>query len=445
MKKRLGLFVSAFILVVASVFALSACFGNIEIEGTLDITADTKADSIELLDDFFEDTLKDPNFVVTLKSGEEVQFTENVKGIDSSLLAKDGSKVYAFIENGIYYYASESKMENIDGEETDFFMYCCSDETDERGYSEDAKTYYDNSYCSFMGYIKVVELIPEDGGTFTCKSHTEEKNDNSTSTLTFNFVAKSGSVNITANAKNGKVEKVTVVQEDKVDAEKSKTYTITFEYGSANVEKPDIAAHIREQEEKEARINANYQAIDDRDEFFFYFIDDENLVATLTVGETVIFVETIANEIDRIEYDGYKTYTYIKQVDEENIDSYYVFDGGEENRYFMKNSEYFDNNNVAYMNYPLFGIKTFDALVESATFTCETEGDEMTFSIITDDSTITINAVKENDLVKTVSITNGESTMIYTFEYGTATLSEPDLTGFADATVVDTDGDDIIE
>ena len=440
MKKRLGLLITALILCIASVFAFSGCFDNIESEGTWDATADTKADSIKLLDAFFEDTLKDPNFVVTLKSGEEVQFTENVKGTASSLFAKDGSKIYAFIEDGIYYYVSESKMENLEGEETDFFLYCCSDESDERGYSEDAKSYYDNNYCNFMSYVKVVELIPANGGTFTCESHVEEKNGNSTGTLTFDFIADNGTINITANAKDGKVEKVTVVEDDKVNAEQSRTYTITFEYGSAVFEKPDIAARIREEEEKEARINANYQAIEDRDDFFFYYMEDDNMIATLTVGETVIFVETIANDIDCLDNGYFKVYTYIEQVGEFDVDSYYVYDGGEGSRYFAKNDDRFDMSNRAYMNYPLFGIKAFDeSLIKSATFTCETEGDEMTFTITNNGATVTTTAVKEDDSIKTVTISSGSTVYVYTFEYGTAELSVPDLTDFEDQTATETD------
>ena len=220
---------------------------------------------------------------------------------------------------------------------------------------------------------------------------------------------------------------------------------MTFEYGSAKFEQPDIAAYIREQEEHDAKINANYQAIDERDDFFFFYTDDENMVVTFTNGNDVIFVETIANGIDRVVFETFTVYTYLKEVDEENFDAYYVYDGGQGSRYFEKNNdEKFDMNNCAYMNFPLFGIKAFDERLvtdESATFTCETEGDRMVFTITKNGVTVTTTAIKENDLIKTVSITNGSNEYVYTFEYGKATLTEPDLTDFEDQTVEVSDED----
>ena len=80
MKKRITtLFVV--LLVCASVFALTACKVKFEtMDGSEFFSADNKARSVELVSEFFEETLKDPDFVVMCKDKDgAVRYTETVK------------------------------------------------------------------------------------------------------------------------------------------------------------------------------------------------------------------------------------------------------------------------------------------------------------------------------------------------------------------------------
>lgn len=244
MKKTLTTFAIVLLVCVASIFAFTACgLDNITIEGdgNWEITADNKAHSIEVVNGFFEDTLKDPNVVVTVKRDGKVVFTENVKGTDSSYVTDTGVKVYAYKKGDAYYYAYES----VNGEDVSRYH--------QEG--EEAKTYYDQNYCFFMTYIKAIAEAPEEGATFTASNVGEdhdsiskdEQKTTSTADLTFNYTGADGSTaKITAKAKDDLVQTATFESKSADESEGTFSITMTFAYGSAVVTLPDTDAWNRE-------------------------------------------------------------------------------------------------------------------------------------------------------------------------------------------------------
>lgn len=194
--------------------------GDIEGEGWIEVTADTKDDCFTLLDDFLEETLKDANVVVTVSSEDKVQFVESIVGDKSCVEQKEtGTKTYAFKQDGEYIFA-------VDSEESQYYL--------------SGEEYYNNNYCYFLFNVRMLkESIPADQATFTGKMRTEEKNGESNSTLTFEITAEGGNVNITAEAKNGLVLAVSYIINDPTAGQR--TSTLTFAYGSATVTTPDIS------------------------------------------------------------------------------------------------------------------------------------------------------------------------------------------------------------
>ena len=228
MRKTL-LTVIALIMSAVCAFGFAACeLGNIGVEGKSEITADGKADSIALLKGFFDETIETANFTVTCTSGNETKYIEYVQGDKNHVDYKVGeSNFYAFVKDGEYIVAVDSEYSK---------------------YIQKGKTEYDQFYCYFMTTFSTLELIPETGGTFTCKSVTEEQGTvnsesqdiKTTSTVTFEFVSENGTMTITADAKDGLVQKVTLRSENALSDEIIVT-EFSFVYGGATVTVPDVS------------------------------------------------------------------------------------------------------------------------------------------------------------------------------------------------------------
>ena len=422
MKKKLTLSVIALLVLLASVFAFTAC--TIESEGYWESKADSKNDSIELLNGFFENTLKESDMVITLKSGGEIQVTENIKGSSSCYVGKDGTKVTSYIKDTYYYYVIES-------EDTNTYF---TNDSSKRGYDADASSYYNLNRFYFMSNVKIVEMIPETAGTFTCTSRVDEKNGSTTGTLTFDFVSENGTVKITAAAKDELVQTFSVEKQGLVESEQSVSVTATIVYGGATVTLPDTDAwdaeeEARETEEaaKQARIEANETAMGDFYDFFSDTLCEENVVVTVMSGETLVFTETIADGIDYVDNDTYKTYAYEEVIDEDNSDLYCVFDG------FMKiykvNSEEYYDIILVYFNNILQSIEQVGC-AEDVEYICTVQDNVLTFEVEGEVENLTITVTKSGDTVANVSVVQGSSTMTYTFEYGTGVVEKPDLTDF---------------
>lgn len=424
---------------VASVFALSACNFDKLIEDlenadyTENYDSANKEGSVELINAFFEETLKDPDFVVTCKNKDgEVQYTETVKGTDGYTLGKDGTKVYAYKKGDAFYVAIISQEEDDEGNTQEQRYYYCSDSS-KPGYYADSESgtmedLYKGNYCTFMSKVNgvnIVELLPEDKGTYSCKTHGEKKDGVTTGSLEFSFTADEGSITITASSEENKVKTLTVSVSD------GNTLTWTFVYGNASVELPDTDAWDREAAAEAKRREDNRKAIEARDDFFAETTCASNVVVTVDVGGKQSYVQSILNGMECLDFGTHKVYTFMKDVDDETTDAYYVFDG--EEKYYMVNDDAFDS---VVMYYYHMGICLYDALGEQgASFSCEIEGDSLTFGIAVDGENVaTLVATKSGDTVSSAALTaqgeDGAVTTTYTFEYGSASLEEPHLSDY---------------
>lgn len=243
--KRTTLILLALLVCLTSVFTLASCgIGDIEITENTEISADNKADSLELVNDFFEKTLKTENFVVTAKIDDEVIWVNTVEG-DKSFLDYKASEteMYAFKqgEEFITAVASEDSQYYMTGEE----MY--------RSY-----------YCYFMSYVKLMEQFPEEGVDFKCVSKEEVKNSESTATLTFDLTTEGGNIQLTATAKNGLTESVTYFYNDLTEGQQ-RTVAMTFAYAPTTVTVPDITGWY-EYVEDEDNITEDDADVTDEDE-----------------------------------------------------------------------------------------------------------------------------------------------------------------------------------
>ena len=254
MKKTMMTMAIVFLVCVASIFALAACnFDNLNY--TEDYDSSDKEGSVELVNNFFAETLKDPDFVVTCKNKDgEVQFTENVKGTSSYSLSNDGSKLYAYKVGDFFYVANESQQVNDEGETETYHNYFCSDNTKQGFFHEyestingekktvTMKDIYDGYYCQFKsalyGGIGILEYLTEKDGTFDCKSHAERTDGVTTGSLTLTYTTTSGTITIMITSENNLVKSYRVVTTGSNPTDNTE-YTMTFEYGNASVTPPD--------------------------------------------------------------------------------------------------------------------------------------------------------------------------------------------------------------
>lgn len=299
MKKTLTVLSLVLLVCVASVFALTACgLDNIQIEseGTIDVTADTKADCIELIDGFFEETLTNPNVVVTIKEGETVYLTETIVGANDCLAYSNGSNAYA-IKDGDKYLVLHTGEQN--------------------NYVFESKEYYDVYYCTFLksyvtGVLKNEDpeegpVLSEESGTFTAANHVEEKNGKTNGTLACTYTSNDGNTVYTINAteKDGLVQKIDLSATMEGATE---SLTITFSYGSAVINVPDYKSWASADEDEEEiddeddeNLFADFDELEsgdaisagkliaywpENDDKTLAVLIDNTLVATLAAGET---------------------------------------------------------------------------------------------------------------------------------------------------------------
>ena len=237
MKKFLMTVAIVLFVCVASVFFLTAC--KIELQG-MDgdeyFSSQEKDRSLELVNAFFEETLKDPDFVVTCKNKDgEVEYTETVKGTDSYTLDKDGTETYAF-KKGEYFYWALVRPGQRD--------YYCSDST-KKGYYEGAVTgtmedLYNYEHFPFMygdHGIAILEGLPEEKATFDCSIHNQRISGFETGTMTLTYTSAEATISLTATSEESKVKSLRIA----INAENSDSseYAWTFVYGGASVTLPD--------------------------------------------------------------------------------------------------------------------------------------------------------------------------------------------------------------
>ncbi|MBQ9416837.1 MAG: hypothetical protein IJU20_08380 [Clostridia bacterium] len=446
MKRTKILAIALLVCLIIGAFAFTGCSVSQIIEDadyTEDYDSSNKEGSVALIQSFFEETLKDPNFVVTCKDKDgAVQYTESVKGTDSHMVSADGSELFAYIKGGEYYVANIGSEEDEEGNTRVVRTYWCSDSSkpgyyapNDLGTMEDV---YKSHYCASMNShsgVNLVNLLPETGGTFACKVHGEKQDGVTTGTLEFTFTSDKGTMTITADSEENKVKTFTISVSD------ASAFHYSFAYGSASFELPDTDAWDREAEAERKRLEDNEKAVEIRNDFFSDTFCAENVVVTVTEDNAVKYSETIADGIDCIDFGSFLVYTYMKEKEDGENDYYYVHDGGEGDRYFLLNDDAYGSVVMFYSNQ---GICQYDEAgeLEGVTMEAAVDGDTLTFAISLSGTPLaTLVAVKDGDTVSTATFkTLGAEAVVYSFAYGAASLTEPDLSEFDNSSSEGTNG-----
>ena len=239
---------------MVSIFALSACKITLEeMDGDEYFSGTDKARCVELMNDFFEETLKDPDFVVTCKDKDGVvKYTETVKGTSSYTLFKNGWEDYAFKKGDHFYVANISYFKFPPDRTVESHGYYCSDST-KPGYRADTENWtmednYNADFCRFMDKgsgAGLIKELPEEGATFHGMHHVNWVSNYPTATYEFTYTTDQRTVTLTASSEGGKVSSIHLI--DAVAGDDSDIdLTWTFVHGGASVTPPDTDAWDRE-------------------------------------------------------------------------------------------------------------------------------------------------------------------------------------------------------
>ena len=254
MKKHLTVLAAVLLICVISV-QFAACNVTLEeMDGDAYFAGTDKDRSVELLDDFFEETLKNPDFVVTCKDKEGVvQYTETVKGTSSYTLFKNGSKDYAFKKGDNFYVAKIRFSQNAANEAVETHYYYCSDST-KPGYRADTQDstmedVYNSCFCLFMDKelgAGLIKELPEEGATFHCMHHINTLSNYHTASLDFTYTTDEGTVTLTAASEGDKVTSIHLVIDAVLGDDSDVDLTWTFVHGNAAITLPDTDAWDKE-------------------------------------------------------------------------------------------------------------------------------------------------------------------------------------------------------
>ncbi len=251
MKKSIMKLEAVLLVCVVSVLALPACKVALEqMDGSEYYDATYKERCVELVSDFFEETLKDPDFVVTCEAKYDNRFstfyTETVKGTSSHTLYANGSEDYVFLK-GAHYYAAEIRPSYNKSEETR--TYACSDSTKPGYYAgtpgNTMEDIYKNNYCRFMGKdygAGIFGELKEEDAIFHASVHIERVSNYPTGELEVTYIAENAFVTLTASSAGGKVNSAHLVRGESAEDEPTTDLTWTFVYGGATIVLPDTDA-----------------------------------------------------------------------------------------------------------------------------------------------------------------------------------------------------------
>ena len=212
-------------LVLAMVFTLFACSLKLGGEETWESTADNKEGVISLFDGFFEKTFANTNQVITVTSGGETVYVENIDGTsDYVSYADSNNDNWSFIKDGEYIYA-------MNGEDMNYYMV--------------GEENYNYGYFVYKSTAEIFKMVPEeDGVTFSCVVKGSKKDGKSTETLTLEVKnGDAGSLTISASSTDGLVDTITIVSSQEGT---TTTTTMTIAYGGASVTVPDITSWVKE-------------------------------------------------------------------------------------------------------------------------------------------------------------------------------------------------------
>lgn len=251
MKRFMTTLVAALLVCAMSIFALTACNVTLEeMDGSEYYDAPYKERCVELVSDFFEETLKDPDFVVTCKDKDgAVQYTETVKGTASCTLYQDGSMTYAFKKGEHFYVARITLSKNKVGEIIENHTYQCSDSTKPGYYAgtqeRTMEDLYKSDYCRFMSKetgAGIVKELPEENAEFHGRVHIKRVSNYPTGTLDFTYTTEKGTLDLTASSEGDKVNSLRLVTSATTEGGYATDLTWTFVHGNASVTLPDTDA-----------------------------------------------------------------------------------------------------------------------------------------------------------------------------------------------------------
>lgn len=448
MKKNLFTTLLAGTLCAATAVSFSACGlfdGPIESEGTVEASADGKEDCTQLLNDFFAETLKQTNMVVTTKGNGEVQTTESIDGEKGKVeMAATGATVYTFLDGGEYYYGFLSD----DGSK----------------YLQSGKELYDQYHPYFMSTFAIFDMIPADEATFAANYVINEKETidgenstySSTGEMNFEITAEGGKLTVTAEAKDGLVQKYTVVNDTK--GEETRTSESTFVYGTASFTVPEKSAfeYAEVEEEWETTESTEEFSAEGKEdtlqilnEFFENTRDIPNKIATTSHEEDAkedTRVEKVDGDKSVIESsDGSKTYTFI------DGDKYITATESESFKIYTVSEEIYNKTHNNFLSF----LTTIESLDETAgKFELsgtrheveKTNGEDylvendatLRFTFTAGTGSITVDVTQEDNLVTDIQIIvddeNGERVTYVFLEYGGAEVEVPDISDWYDAT-----------
>lgn len=218
-------------LCLATLFVISSC--NLVIggpsEGSFEMTADGKEDSLTLLNDYFADTFNSQGLVVHAKdaNGDTVYDETIVDTSDFTYYATTGANVWSY--------------KNADGTSIVAF------DVDGSKYYFESDEYYTSNYGYYKNSFDMLNELPEDSGTFTCVSKGTDKTETingesvttSNSTLSFKYATSDSSFTIEAESVNDVLVKATLTRvEPELPA--PVVLVLTFSYDDAEINLPDI-------------------------------------------------------------------------------------------------------------------------------------------------------------------------------------------------------------
>ena len=254
MKRSITIIAAVLLVCVASVLALTACKVTLEpMDGSEYYDATYKERCVELVSDFFEETLKDPDFVVTCKTKDGTLFyTETVKGTSSHTVYADGSETYAYLKGEHFYVANIRLSQNEANETVETHSYYCSDST-KPGYCADTASCtmedrYNACFCRFMDKelgAGLIKELPEEGATFYGMHHVNWVSNYPTATYEFTYTTDQGTVTLTASSEGDKVSSIHLVIDAAAGDDSDVDLTWTFVHGGASVTPPDTDAWDR--------------------------------------------------------------------------------------------------------------------------------------------------------------------------------------------------------
>jgi len=242
---------TAVLLVCVISVAFAACNITLEeMDGDAYYAGTDKERCVELVDDFFEETLKNPDFVVTCKDKDGVvKYTETVNGTSSYTLFKSGFKDYAFKKGNHFYVAKIRFFRNEVNETVETHYYYCSDST-KPGYRADTQgstmeDMYNSCFCLFLDKelgVGLMKELPEEDATFHCMHHINTISNYRTASLEFTYTTDQGTVTLTGTSEGDKVTGIHLVIDAVAGDDSDIDLTWKFVHGNAAITLPDTDA-----------------------------------------------------------------------------------------------------------------------------------------------------------------------------------------------------------